>query len=379
MPATPNRSASATRLDYIDGLRGLAIAVVLILHAGIWSGLSPTGSTMAWLSFGRFGVDLFLVLSGFCLFWPLVASGPGVAMLDLRKYIHRRARRILPPFYAALAVWTGVAALVHQWGGESWWHQPFQSTFPLRGADSFWDFATHLGLVHGFVTRYSHSFDGAFWSLSLEWQFYFLLPLLVWMARRWSIFHAFLLTLAVTFLFRLAVKLTDYSLVFNPVWNETCLARWAEFGAGLLIAGVAAGKAPLPPWLRSLAISGWFVAACLMAMVALTCWRGTFFLLPPMWGLAVGVLVAHAAWHAGKLRHLLEFPPLVRLGTISYSLYLFHGSVFLLLSLPLSRSETTATERTLWYFGPGLVLAIGAATIAYRLVEAPFTRPASRS
>ncbi len=378
MHHTDNTITPATRLDYIDGLRGLAIAVVVILHAGIWSGLPSSGTTMMWLSMGRIGVDLFLVLSGFCLFWPLVASGTGVAKLDLSKYFRRRARRILPPFYTALAVWIIVAAVVNQWGGVPWWNQPFQTTFPLRGTDSLSDLAAHLGLVHGFVERYSHSFDGAFWALSLEWQFYFLLPILVWVARRWSVSHAFLLTVGVTFCFRLVVKFADFSLVFNPVWNETCLARWVEFGAGLLIAGVAAGKAEVPTWVRRLIGRGWFVAASVGVMIALTLWRGMFFLLPPMWGLACGVLVAHAAWHAGVIRRWLEFPPLVWLGTISYSLYLFHGSVFLLLTLPLTHIETSLTQRALFYYGPGIALAILAARISYRRVELPFSRPVPR-
>ena len=178
--------AGGNRLAYIDGLRGLAVAGVVLVHARTWSAAGI--SWLNFLSLGRAGVDLFLVLSGFCLFLPLVKQGDGsVRALNLREYIHRRARRICPPYYAALFISIVTCYLTFRFAGPSWWTEPFQNLFPLNSLSGVGNLVTHLTLSHGLINRYAHGIDGAFWSLSLEVQFYTLLPLLVWIARRYSL------------------------------------------------------------------------------------------------------------------------------------------------------------------------------------------------
>ena len=74
---------SAPRLHYIDGLRGLAMLMVLLYHCWIFGGMWSIGPTLGGhhfnvapiLGFGHIGVNLFLVLSGFCLYWPFVKGG----------------------------------------------------------------------------------------------------------------------------------------------------------------------------------------------------------------------------------------------------------------------------------------------------------------
>ena len=125
---------SQSRLEWIDGLRGIAVAVVIVFHAGVWGGIPNTNRLMHFLVYGRLGVDLFLVLSGFCLYYPLVKQGDGTTKsLNLKEYAHRRIRRIIPPFYAAMLCMVIASYLMYQFGGHCWWHQPFQDVFPLHG------------------------------------------------------------------------------------------------------------------------------------------------------------------------------------------------------------------------------------------------------
>src|SRR5579872_2838914 len=81
------------RLAYIDVLRAVAVLMVVTLHAGI-------------LPWGYLGVDLFFILSGFCLSYPTLAKlhRDGATSFDLRAFAARRLVRIVPPYYAAIAM-----------------------------------------------------------------------------------------------------------------------------------------------------------------------------------------------------------------------------------------------------------------------------------
>src|SRR3712207_1610977 len=103
LPAEKSGSGAATRLAFIDGLRGLAMLMVLQFHCwafgGQWKIDIPLGNQavdIASLSrLGSAGVSLFLVLSGFCLYWPMV-KGSGRAQITLKQFALKRCRRILP-------------------------------------------------------------------------------------------------------------------------------------------------------------------------------------------------------------------------------------------------------------------------------------------
>lgn len=106
------------RLDYLDGLRGLSALYVVLLHVsqivndrlhgdGILSTAYPV-----MLKYGRNAVGIFIVLSGYCLMLPVVRSEEGQLRGGVVQYIKRRARRILPPYYAALILSLLITAFV---------------------------------------------------------------------------------------------------------------------------------------------------------------------------------------------------------------------------------------------------------------------------
>ena len=106
----PNKPVKR-RLDYIDALRGAACLWVLMHHTfssmPAPNGLMhyPVRAFTRFCSIGWLGVSLFLVLSGFCLFYPLAARGRlRQIRLDIATFMRRRALRILPLYYAALVL-----------------------------------------------------------------------------------------------------------------------------------------------------------------------------------------------------------------------------------------------------------------------------------
>lgn len=104
------------RLHFIDGLRGLAMLMALTYHCWLFGGKwvialpleRPAANVAAVLGFGHIGVNLFLVLSGFCLYWPFVKAGRKPEP-KLWQFAKKRCRRILPPYYAALLLCAGPA------------------------------------------------------------------------------------------------------------------------------------------------------------------------------------------------------------------------------------------------------------------------------
>ena len=119
------------------------------------------------LKLGHLAVTIFLVLSGYCLALPHAAK-PKTALSDWRKFFVRRALRILPPYYGALALSVAVDVATHATGNP----------------DLFWrGFIGHLALlqnVHiGGYAWDAMSINAPLWSIAVEWQIYFLFPLIL--------------------------------------------------------------------------------------------------------------------------------------------------------------------------------------------------------
>lgn len=167
------------RLEHLDGMRGIAALYVLLGHAFVsirpeLEQLNPLAlKLLKFLDAGHFAVAIFIVLSGYCLMLPVVRSG-GQLQGGFLGYIARRARRILPPYYAALGVSLLLLAAMPQ---------------IAKPADLAWQaLVSHLLLAHNLFPELILTINGPLWSVALEWQIYFLLPLVflpVW--RRWGI------------------------------------------------------------------------------------------------------------------------------------------------------------------------------------------------
>jgi peptidoglycan/LPS O-acetylase OafA/YrhL len=170
MAQAPTATARRTgRLDYLDGLRGIAVLLVLVFHvAERWPALAH--DRLGYLAgFGSRGVEVFFVLSGLCLAYPtLRARANGDRQpFDVRRYAARRIARIVPPYYAAIAVFAALSFTPLWRAAAAFAPHCLRATIPLRG--------TIEELL--FVDRAYPMHNLSFWSLAIEFRWYFLFPL----------------------------------------------------------------------------------------------------------------------------------------------------------------------------------------------------------
>ena len=214
---------SRAHLAVLDGLRGLAIVLVVITHSFVTNyrpalsygsfaiGLEPM------VLAGSLGVELFFFISGFVLFLPYARAMRGESkMPTLAHFIDRRFIKIVPSYYVALFV----AAFLFFLPPEI---EARRSIELLR----------HATFTHAFWNESMFSIVSAFWSLGIEVQFYVLFPALAALMRRWPLptFGALLL---IGEGFRIWLHVTN----LNQLFYYVCLlpAQIDLFGLGMLCA-----------------------------------------------------------------------------------------------------------------------------------------------
>jgi peptidoglycan/LPS O-acetylase OafA/YrhL len=333
----------------IDGLRAVAILPVVLYHAGF----GCTG--------GFVGVDVFFVISGFLitsLIWKDLETG----RFSFGQFWERRARRIAPP-----AVVMVLATLVAGWffllpwdfkelGKSAVAQAVFAANiFFRRGTGYFGGAAEEMPLLHT-------------WSLAVEEQFYFIVPFLLWgmfhfsaLRRRRSVIvligSAATVSLAASF----------YGVSVSPAATFYLLPTRAwELGLGSLLAFVPTALAPLNRrFLReALAVAG---LALIVAAVFLYTKETPFpgiAALPPCLGAALVIYANGAA--STSVGSLLSTRPLVFIGLISYSLYLWHWPL-IAFSRYLRLGEQSVLLRV-GLVGAGFIFAV----LSWKYVEAPF-------
>ena len=328
----------------IEGLRGIAILLVLLFHAGL-----------PWTPGGFIGVDVFFVISGFLITGKLWRESQQPGGLNIAKFYAWRIRRLLPAALVAVALISLVGLLIAA---------PLdRSELAADGAASALSIANmrFIGSVDYFAPTSSPSPFLHFWSLSVEEQFYLVWPalivLLTWRGGSSRRLIAALL-IGVVASFALSMWLTDASparafyLLPTRVW---------QLGVGGLLALV--GVVGTSRRAGALAWAG--LAAVAVAGVALTAempYPGLAALLPTAG--AVALLYGGAA-PSGPVR-LLAAAPLRFLGKISYSLYLWHWPLLVLPIMFLERALTGVE------IVASVAAAIGVSWLSWRFVEQPF-------
>ena len=370
--ATGNTPVPQPRLhlSYLDGLRGLAALYVVFHHiysklqAG--SSVPPAGHQFA--QFGGLAVDIFIVLSGYCLMLPIVRSASGAIAGGAGTYLKRRAWRILPPYYAALAVAIGLL-LIAQWFSRS------HGVTISAKADGLTTGAvvSHLFLIHNTTAAWKYTIDGSMWSVATEWQIYFFLPaFLLPLWRRWGPGAALAGAWAVGLL----------PLLLHPEFAESSHS-WllGLFAMGMTAAGINFPREPQ----RSARRHPWGVTASVLfaLLVGVLAAYG-----PPvqeLWvtdvltGAAASALLVYCTLFrslrgprpAPPVLRFLESGALVRLGAFSYSLYLIHGPMLAILIF-LLHGRVSGNSLLLLMVGMGLPLTLGASYLFYLCFERPF-------
>ena len=346
VPATaPGR---LVHLPGLDGVRGLAVAAVVLYHLGY-----------GWAGGGFLGVSLFFTLSGYLVVSLILAEHDRRGRVSLGSFWARRARRIVP---ASLLALTGVAVASH-------W-LPTHAGLPgdVRAAlaqVANWRFVfTHRSYADRFAapSPLKH-----LWSLAIEEQLYLVLPLVCVVAlrfgRRWL---GWALGLLAAGSVAMSLLLSNASL--DRVYQGTD-TRAVEVLAGGLLACIAR------PSVLAAVRRRWWSHLATMAPLAGLCAVWWFTRLTQPWlrtggfGLVAVANVAVVTVAAGPVgARLLGWRPLASLGRISYGLYLFHWPLIVWLT----------PERTGW--SPRLVDAVrvggalAVSVLSYRFFEQPIRR-----
>jgi peptidoglycan/LPS O-acetylase OafA/YrhL len=319
------------RLGYrpaLDGIRGIAILLVLLSHAR----LGPFAGG------GLTGVTLFFVLSGYLITSLLLREHERDGRISLPAFYLRRARRLLPALVALVAVVTSVALVAG------------------AGTDALTDAAAALFYVGNWATipegglglgTLSHT-----WSLAVEEHFYLLWPLVMIVALPRLSRNGMLVLLAVGILgsaaLRAALVASDASVHRVAFGSDT---RAEALLIGCAIALLPAARLPVIVPLVGLVIGG-----VLMRYTPGGLTLGLSFVTLASAAAVVGVADGHG-W--------LGWRPLALLGRISYGVYLWHYP------LMFGLARHYGWEGALW--GLGLTLAsIAIAAASYRWIESPF-------
>jgi peptidoglycan/LPS O-acetylase OafA/YrhL len=368
---TPTRAPIAgAHHPALDGLRGLAVLMVLAFHflhidgeGGVVERTLLSASRAGWA-----GVDLFFVLSGFLITGILLDARGGQGYF--RVFYARRVLRIFPLYYAYLAVlFLAVPLLL--------------PSLDVKSGTQGWLW-TYLGNVlfareGGFEAS---PYTGHFWSLAVEEQFYLLWPLLVWvLPRRWLALACVALV-GIAFALRFGIHRTTYNATAAYVLTP---ARVDALAMGALVA-IAARE---PGWWPRIRRSApWVLAASAAAVAAVWVEQGGIFGGDPVvqvWafgplaaGFAAVLVLAVDAAPGSVLSRALVRPGLAGAGKYSYGLYVLHYPIFLALEAAGITSLAMAAALGSRIAGMAAFAALaGAATLAaallsWHVIEKPF-------
>jgi peptidoglycan/LPS O-acetylase OafA/YrhL len=354
-----DRSTDRGRVAGLDGLRGLAALYVVLFHCWLLTFRGFPVNTgppwLGWLMYGHLSVVFFFVLSGFSL--AVSPARAGWQLGGKARFARRRAWRILPPYWAALAFSLIIA----------WTVTPQLRTGPPTGRSV---------LVYGLLLQdfvRAPTPNAAFWSIAVEAGLYLGLPLLLLIRRRAG---------AVVALAAVTVPVVVFGLVhpgLSPVDKQRGLTpEFAPlFAAGVIAAGVivAGERVRRLPW-------QWLAPLAAVPVVLLIARNG------PVWtaahyywlDLAIGpafamLIAAVATRRPAPLVWLLATRPIRGLGAISYSLYLIHLPIVAAVSRRLVAPHVTPGVPAFWAtVALAVPLALGGATVFAMIFEIPFQR-----
>jgi peptidoglycan/LPS O-acetylase OafA/YrhL len=360
----------ARRAAAVDGLRAIAALSVVGYHAWLYTLPRITASHRETLGDQvlhelRLGLVLFFVLSGFLLFQPWVRSAlAGAPAPRLGGYLLRRAARILPAYYLALA---GSIALL--WAIKS---SP-GVRFPPTG--DLWSFAI---FAQNFSDATVLKLDPPLWTLAVEVSYYLALPALGWLALRLrGSGRAGQLAVPIALILLGAA----YNAAIDggdALWPTKVLpAMVPYFAAGMLAAVLAEGRAPGRRLSWALLGGGALIVVADAWWTADGATRGSHSAwlhvlrdLPAALGFAC--IIAAAARTVAPPR-ALTLRPLAWTGRVSYGVYLWHVPLLLFLrahgALPLSTAGALVVV---------LPLSLAVAALSWSLVESPLQRRARR-
>jgi peptidoglycan/LPS O-acetylase OafA/YrhL len=347
------QSATQHALKYrpeVDGLRALAILPVVLFHYRV-----------PHFSGGFVGVDIFFVISGY-LITSLIAGEMADGRFSIVQFYERRIRRIFPALFAMLAAATAVAAFIFFPADLVRYARSLLATAGFASNFEFWQEAGYFDVASD-QKPLLH-----LWSIAVEEQFYLLFP-------------AYLLLLGKSSRIRIAgvAFVLILSFVFS-VWGvkhapEAAFYLLPSRAWELMLGAVLA--LPFMPQIASRivrdAIAATGLALIAVSVVSLTSampFPGALALLPCA---GAGLVIYGTEGANGVVGRLLSIRPLVFVGLISYSLYLWHWPLYVFARYVLFRELSPAETAVL------IAISFVLAGLSWRFVERPFRRPIARN
>jgi peptidoglycan/LPS O-acetylase OafA/YrhL len=308
-------TSGAPKLTGVDGVRALAMLMVFCFH--VWENSGRPNLNVGNLSpgsvVGRFslGVDLFIVLSGFCLYWPVAnASKP----FDVRQYFLRRFWRIAPAYYTSILVMLLMPnALVILMNAL---HEP--ATLVER--PRIIQIVSHLTFTHTLHPETCFGIQPAYWSLGLEAQLYVAFPLVLIAVKQLGVpvttLCLWLITVAWSYIWPNVFPNGEYTA------GLSLFGRWGHFAAGMLVAHICRGAHRKNHWGLGL------LGVTLVVLGQLSIVREVS-LIPAtdLCSLSGFALILMSAVQPAGVPTLFSSKPLVYLGTISFSIFLLHQNI----------------------------------------------------
>jgi peptidoglycan/LPS O-acetylase OafA/YrhL len=362
MTGTP-QSQVGPRLGYIDGLRAIAVSAVLLFHFGV-----------KWIPQGFLGVDVFFVISGYVISRSLAAGEARGSIVDyLEHFYRRRFWRLIPALVAMVAI---TLILTYFFIPRSYLtrHILLTGIAGVTGVSNIVLFLSSGGNYFGWETDFNPFIHT--WSLGVEEQFYFIFPLLFWMAGlsvlplrdkarpglgSWLMVVLFLSSLIVAIWWGKTWPTAAFYLLFSRFW-ELAIGVFAFEGAEFITTRLANVRARL-----SLA---WFGCALVIACLVNPFNAPSPFpaaILPSLGTVLVLWLGPQSLASPAAIGRWLSSGIMTYIGRISYSLYLWHWPVVVLLRWTVGFSQ------------PGMALIASALSIllasgSYFLIEQPCQR-----
>jgi peptidoglycan/LPS O-acetylase OafA/YrhL len=361
-PRGASRADSAAKEHVVDAMRGFAALLVAYFHCRQveWVGMQTFHQTagktldlnaiLAYLTFpiawGSAGVPIFFVISGYCIHRSgahRLAANPGYR-LDTMNFWVRRFARIYPVLFAALLL-----TFALDW--TSFQLPPVNHKLREIGLHAF---LVNLFSLQG-VAGKTYGSNGALWTLSLEVQFYAIYPLLFALRRRIGMTPVLAIVAAINVVSALVLERHDIQF-FTSYWLSWTLGAWiAEANVR-----EKPDARPSPIWL--------YVAAAAFTALGCVAFRFEQYWAFQLWAIGFAFFLYKALARRNRNANGPGIRLLSRFGDFSFSLYLIHLPIFVLLSSLLYRSSL---QIAIWPSFAFMLVAIPVAYVFYRLVELP--------
>lgn len=280
-----------------DGLRGIAVILVILAHGELWQLMGLEGTILASVLTAQFGVTVFFILSGFLITSLLLEERQATGAINLVNFYIRRSLRIFPLYFLSISIMPALH---------------YAGLLKVRSCALFHAYTYTLNFAPKWcvLASYSH-----FWSLAVEENFYLVWPLAFLMGRR--------LALAFMCVILLACVLVSFygDALLNRFTADYYVNRWTIPAAAPIAIGCIAAYYRESGWLRLLfARAGWLVLL-LSLWVMLSPSRNLYINY-----VAILVLILFVYLQQQSiLTRALEWRPLAWVGTVSYGLYVWQG------------------------------------------------------